>query len=161
MIKNRIKELKMIKFSQLAQNPKNFRKHPKQQADAMSEVLQRIGWADAVLARETDDGLMLIDGHLRKELAPDDEVPVLILDVDESEADVILATHDPLGEMAEVNQSMLDDLIGELSTKGEGEYSIFDAIKTPDEIFAPATIDEQGSIDSVLAKTCPHCGLEL
>ena len=37
----------------------------------MRGVLADIGWADAVLARETPDGLMLIDGHLRAEVAPD------------------------------------------------------------------------------------------
>ena len=37
----------------------------------MRGVLADIGWADAVLARETPDGLMLIDGHLRAEVAPE------------------------------------------------------------------------------------------
>jgi len=30
-------------------------------------MLAKVGYADAVIARETPDGLMLIDGHLRAE----------------------------------------------------------------------------------------------
>ena len=39
---------------------------------------------------------MLVDGHLRAETTPDAIVPVLVLDVDEAEADKILLTLDPL-----------------------------------------------------------------
>ncbi len=53
------------------------------------------------LARETDAGLVLIDGHLRAEIADDQELPVLVLDVSAEEADKILATFDPLTGMAE------------------------------------------------------------
>ena len=47
---------------------------------------------------------MLIDGHLRAETTPDAVVPVLVLDVDEAEADKILLTHDPLAAMATASQ---------------------------------------------------------
>jgi hypothetical protein len=57
--------------------------------------LAEVGYVDALLARDTPDGLMIIDGHLRAETTPDMEVPVLILDVTEEEADKILATFDP------------------------------------------------------------------
>ena len=94
--RDRIRELRRVPASELKANPKNWRTHPEGQAAAMEGVLSEVGWADAVLARETADGLELIDGHLRKEIAPDEMVPVLILDVNESEADKILLTHDPL-----------------------------------------------------------------
>src|SRR5262249_57453474 len=65
-------------------------------------VLREIGYAGALLARVEGDGkLVLIDGHLRAGLTPDDQVPVLILNVSEKEADKILATLDPLTGMAE------------------------------------------------------------
>ena len=41
----------------------------------------------SVTAREIPDGLQLIDGHLRQELMGDAEVPVLVVDVTEEEAD--------------------------------------------------------------------------
>jgi hypothetical protein len=90
-IRDRIKELRRVKASDLLPNPRNWRKHPKAQADALRGVLAEIGFADALLARETDRGLMLIDGHLRAETAPDQDVPVLVLDVDAAEADKLLA----------------------------------------------------------------------
>jgi hypothetical protein len=36
---------------------------------------------------------MLVDGHLRAETITDAEIPVLVLDVNEAEADKILARH--------------------------------------------------------------------
>ena len=50
---------------------------------------------------------MLIDGHLRAETTPDAVVPVLILDVDETEADKILLTHDPIAAMATISEEHL------------------------------------------------------
>jgi len=73
--------------------------------------------ADAVLARELEDGsLMLIDGHLRAETIGEEEVPVLVLDVNEAEADKILATLDPLAAMAEADAAKLDAILREVDT---------------------------------------------
>lgn len=113
-IRDRITELRRVPASELRANPKNWRAHPKEQQAAMSSVLQKIGYADALLARETEDGLLLIDGHLRQDLTPDAIVPVLILDVDEDEADYLLATFDPLGAMAETDKDSLADLLADV-----------------------------------------------
>src|SRR5260221_3407006 len=65
-IRDRIKELRRVPAAQLQPNPKNWRTHPKAQQDALKAILAEVGYADALLARETDTGrLMLIDGHLR------------------------------------------------------------------------------------------------
>src|SRR5437879_4882851 len=75
-IRDRIKELRRVRARDLRPNPKNWRRHPKLQADAMRGVLAEIGYADTLLVRELPDGtLMLIDGHLRAEMTPDVEVP--------------------------------------------------------------------------------------
>jgi len=76
----------MVRASDLVPNPGNWRRHPKAQADALRGLLSEIGYADALLARETPQGLILIDGHLRAELTPDTKVPVLIVDLSEQEA---------------------------------------------------------------------------
>jgi len=57
---------------------------------------------------------MLIDGHLRAEVAPDASVPVLVLDVTQDEADKILATHDPLAAMATTDAGKLADLLQDM-----------------------------------------------
>ena len=118
-IRDRIVELRRVPAGELLPNPRNWRTHPAAQADAMRGVLAEVGFADAVLARQTDAGLMLIDGHLRAEVAPESTVPVLVLDVDEAEADLILATHDPLASMATVDGERLTDLLGDVRTSNE------------------------------------------
>jgi DNA modification methylase len=119
-IRDRIKELRRVPASQLKPNPKNWRTHPQAQQDALRGVLAEVGIADAVLARELPDGsLMLVDGHLRAETITDSEIPVLILDVNEAEADKILATLDPLAAMAEADATKLDDLLREVQTGNE------------------------------------------
>jgi len=110
-IKDRIKELRRVKASELIPNPKNWRTHPVAQQDALKGVLAEVGYADALIARETPDGLMLVDGHLRAETTPDSEVPVLILDINAEEADLMLATLDPLAAMAGRDEERLSELL--------------------------------------------------
>ena len=119
-IRDRIKELRRVKASDLHPNPRNWRTHPKQQLDAIRGILAEVGFAGAELARELPDGsLQLIDGHARAEIAGDAEVPVLVLDVTESEADKILATYDPIGAMAEADAVRLEELLREVQTGNE------------------------------------------
>lgn len=118
-IRDRIKEFRRVKASEILPNPKNWRTHPKAQKEALQGLLAEIGFAGAVLARETPHGLMLIDGHLRTETAVDAEIPVLILDVDEKEANKILATFDPISAMADSDAAALDALLRDIETSNE------------------------------------------
>jgi hypothetical protein len=119
-IRNRVKSLRMVPASDLRPNPKNWRTHPKAQADALRGVLSEIGLADACLARELPDGsLMLIDGHLRAETLGDGDVPVLVLDVNEAEADKLLATLDPLAAMADSDAARFEELLRNVDTGSE------------------------------------------
>jgi hypothetical protein len=111
-IRDRIKELRRVKAKDLIPNPKNWRVHPKAQAAALRGLLSEIGYADALLARELPDGrLQLIDGHLRAETTPNAIVPVLVLNVTDSEADKILLTLDPLAAMAEADTERISRLL--------------------------------------------------
>ena len=141
-IRNRIKELRQVRASELLPNPRNWRRHPAGQADALRGALAEIGYADALIAYETPDGLMLIDGHLRAETTPDMEVPVLVTDLDESEASKLLATLDPLSAMAEadtetlgllresvdINNQALNDMLAEIML-GDTSKRLLDAKK--------------------------------
>jgi ParB-like chromosome segregation protein Spo0J len=125
-IRNRVKELRYVPASQLQPNPKNWRTHPEAQANALRGILAEVGIAGAVLARETPEGgLMLIDGHLRAETLQNTEVPVLVLDVDEAEADKLLASIDPLGAMAEADADKLRELLEEVETASEDLANMF------------------------------------
>ena len=114
-MKDRVKELRRVPASELRANPKNWRRHPPSQEAALRGVLEDIGFADAVIARETDDGLELIDGHLRQEVMGDQVIPVLIVDVTEEEADKMLLTYDPLAMMAEADGKALRELMENLT----------------------------------------------
>jgi hypothetical protein len=114
-MRDRVKELRRVPASELRANPKNWRRHPPAQEAALRGILEDVGFADAMIARETEDGLELIDGHLRQEVMGDQEVPVLIVDVTEEEADKMLLTLDPLAAMAETDNKALRALMDDLT----------------------------------------------
>jgi ParB-like chromosome segregation protein Spo0J len=124
-IRDRIKELRRVKAGRLRPHPKNWRTHPTSQRDAVRGLLAEIGYADALLARELADGsLELIDGHLRAEITPDVEVPVLIVDLDEQEAAKLLALHDPVASLAEPDPDVLADLLEHVETENEAVQTV-------------------------------------
>jgi DNA modification methylase len=120
LIRDRIIELRRVPASELRPNPKNWRTHPEEQANALRGVLSEIGFAGATLARICDDGtLMLIDGHLRAETSGDIPIPVLVLDVNEEEADKLLLTFDPIGAMAGADSEKLRELLDSVETANQ------------------------------------------
>jgi len=120
-VRNRIKELKWVRARELLPNRKNWHRHPKAQLKALRGVLEEIGYADALLARELPDGrLEIVDGHARAETTPDTRVPVLILDVTEEEADKILLTLDPLAAMAESDTHKVNALLATVHSYNPG-----------------------------------------
>lgn len=132
-IRDRIKELRRVRAADLRPNPRNWRIHPSTQQDALRGLLAEVGYADALLARELPDGaLMLIDGHLRAETTPDAVVPVLVLDVDEQEADKILLTLDPLAAMAESSHEQLNQLLADVDTDSASLRSLIDSLARDD-----------------------------
>lgn len=136
-IRDRIKELRRVKASELLPNPKNWRQHPKSQVNALTGVLNQIGYADALIARETPEGLMLIDGHLRTEITPDMKVPVLVVDLTEEEADLMLATFDPLAGMAESDNDLLANLLQSIKTDDENIQTLLQSIGEDYEALPP------------------------
>lgn len=119
-IRDRIVDLRRVRASDLRPNPKNWRKHPASQQNALRGVLAEVGYVDALIARELPDGtLEIVDGHLRAETTPDTEVPVLVVDLSEAEAAKVLATFDPLSAMAEADANLLDELLREVETGSE------------------------------------------
>ena len=113
-MRNRIVDLRTVKASALLADERNWRLHSQAQREALQTMLDTIGVVNAVIARETPDGLVLIDGHLRADMDPNAELPVLIVDLDDEEAGQALASLDPLAAMAQADSVQLDDLIGSL-----------------------------------------------
>ena len=163
-IKDRIKELRRVPANTLIPNPKNWRGHPPSQRAAMRGVLEEIGFADAILVRETPDGLMICDGHLRTDLMGQAEVPVLVLDLDDREADQLLATFDPLGAMASADQEKLLTLLEDTRFNDQAVNAMLEALANGEQYpmpeFLPATLEEQGRLDEKSKVQCPECGHE-
>jgi hypothetical protein len=119
-MKDRILEFRRIPAAQLRANPRNWRTHPPAQRAALRGILAEVGYVDALIARRLPDGSFeLIDGHLRAETTPDGDVPVLVVDLDETEANKVLATLDPLAAMAETDAQQLRRVLCDVSTGDE------------------------------------------
>jgi len=109
---DRIIDFRRVSAVELANHPLNWRKHGEQQRAALSAVLDQIGFAGAIVCREDESGgLVIIDGHLRADVAGGEEVPVLVTDLDADEADHLLAVYDPIGELATIDGERLDSLL--------------------------------------------------
>jgi ParB-like chromosome segregation protein Spo0J len=147
-VKDRVKELRRVRAGDLRPCPGNWRMHPKAQQDALRGLLAEIGFADALLARELPDGtLELIDGHLRAETVPDQEVPVLVLDVSEAEARKLLATLDPLAALATADAQKLEALLAEVETGSESVQALLDGLAREHGL-ATANVDADGNADA-------------
>ena len=149
-IRDRVRELRRVRGADLVPHPRNWRTHPEPQRLALRGVLAEIGYADALLARELADGrLQLIDGHLRAEATPDTLVPVLVLDLNESEAEQLLLTLDPLASLAGTDTAMLDELLASVQFQHEEILAALNATWQPgppegQDFASPPSIGEGG-----------------
>lgn len=111
-IRNRIKGHRRVRAGDLVPHEWNFRVHPHLQRVALQALYEQIGFARSLLAFELPDGrLKLLDGHLRRDVAPDMEVDVEVLDVTEEEARALLLSLDPLAAFAETQDQLHDRLV--------------------------------------------------
>lgn len=69
--RDRVNSLRRVRAGDLIPNPGNWRRHPDAQRRALRALLDDVGYAHALLVRETPAGLELIDGHLRAETTPE------------------------------------------------------------------------------------------
>jgi DNA modification methylase len=129
-VRNRVVEMKWIKAYDLVPNPHNYRLHPQAQVNALRTMLGEIGNADGLIVRQLPDGrYMLIDGHLRAEIMPNEEVPVIVVDLDESEADLLLATFDPMVGMAVADSQRLNELLESVRSDNPNVMALLDTIR--------------------------------
>ena len=124
-IRNRIKGHRRVRAGELVPHEFNFRLHPEGQRAALEALYNEVGFARSLLAYELPDGrLKLIDGHLRRDLDPDMEVDVEVLDVNDEEARALLLSIDPLAALAET-QTQLHDRLLELTPAISPELPFF------------------------------------
>lgn len=162
---NRIVETGEVDPKKLLPNPKNWRKHPDNQAEAMSGILDEIGWIqDVIVNRRTG---RMIDGHLRVEIAIKNKepvVPVSYVDLSEEEEEKAILTFDPLGAMAEADKKLLEELMGSVSSDSEAVNKMMDDLAREEGIlapdFQPIGEDEVPRLDEKKKVVCPDCGCE-
>jgi DNA modification methylase len=152
-IRDRIRGLLSLPSKRIRPNPKNWRTHPAAQRDALRGVLADVGVVDTALVRvvdaaalaalrslpENDDAsfarwaaaykgdYMLVDGHLRVEelQQQNQDIKVLVLDLDEPEAAEVLATLDPIGDLAGMNRDMFLANIADFDTTNAALKTLF------------------------------------
>ena len=161
--RNRIKALEYVDAADLTAHPGNWREHPQAQAEAMRGVLAEVGIAGALLAYRSErqgGALVVIDGHLRKDAAPQ-KWPVLVLDVSDEEADFILATHDPLAAMATADAGALDALLSSVQSGEAAVQAMLEQLAVNAGI-VPPDVDwkeyDESAADDVEWNECPACG---
>jgi len=100
---------------QIMFNPNNWRIHPKAQQEALTGVLEEIGWVQNVIINKHTGHL--VDGHLRVQLADragERTVPVTYVDLSEAEEIAVLATIDPIAQLAATDKEKLDAVLHDI-----------------------------------------------
>lgn len=155
-MRDRVVGFKRIPARQILPNPKNWRRHPREQVSAFRALLSEVGFVGAVIVREVEDGYELIDGHLRVGLLQDETVPALVVDLTDEETDIVLSTYDPLGAMAKVNREKLDALTESLRDEVRKKLENIKEVKLP----TPRDVDISEPPKLRRTVVCPECGAE-
>lgn len=117
-----MEKLKLVymKKSEIKGNPNNWRVHSKKQLGDLKNLIndKDIGWAGALLYNEKTH--LLIDGHARLSImGENDDIPVLVGSWDKDQESKILATLDPLCNMAETDIDMLSLILDDIKDIGD------------------------------------------
>ena len=105
-------------------NPDNWKIHPLLQAEALDDLLSKVGWVgEVVVNKRTSEKWTeaqrnkptLVDGHLRVQQALRRgkvlRVPLVYVDLEPDEERLVLVTMDPIGTMAQTDDEKLGELL--------------------------------------------------
>lgn len=165
-MRNRVVRYELVEASRLKPYEGNNKRHSEKQRAIVGEVLERIGFIQCLVVNQD---YVIIDGHLRADIAKDELVPVLVVDVDDVELDELNSVLDYIANMAEDGAQflaleaaleverlpeVLRDFVGELA----GAHSLL--ADKPDidiEDFSQEldVLPERAELVSI---TCPCCG---
>lgn len=154
---NRITGSGVEATDQLLANPLNWRVHPRHQQEVLESVLDEVGWVQQVIVNQQTGHV--VDGHLRIALAlrrEEQQVPVLYVDLTESEEQLIIATLDPVGALAVADKQQLASLLSSLDTDREDIAHLVQTIAG--QYHLEDLADPQGLAGSLEECTCPLCG---
>ncbi|HRJ76517.1 MAG TPA: hypothetical protein PLX90_10990 [Anaerolineales bacterium] len=171
--RNRIVRYGTVFARDLIANPRNWRTHPRNQAEALVGILDQVGWVqDVIINLRTGEewgeekGLeTMIDGHLRAVTAyhngEETEVPVKYVDLSPEEEALILATLDPITALAGVDKDRLEEILS-IAKSEDGavnkllnDLRAVNGFKIPDVDFEEFTEDIEQEVEY---HVCPACG---
>lgn len=141
----------------LLAHPDNWRDHPEAQAKALTATLDEIGWLRPVIVNTTTGHLL--DGHLRVQEAmkTGQQVPVLYVELTETEEALVLATLDAISGEAETNPHQLKALLKSLPDDLSGGLGpLLDRLRR--EAGAPAQKVREELSKGPREVSCPRCG---
>lgn len=165
---------------QLLANPKNYRRHPGQQRDALRGSLDALGIIDTVIVNRVTGHI--VDGHARVEeylSAGIAAVPVTYVELTPEEEALALLALDPISALAVNDARALNDLLAEVGPQDDaGLQNLLDGLARQAATFQPnlepgigigtvtdedvARAGEHLNPDTAgrdqIRVLCPHCG---
>jgi len=142
--RNRIVGQGVKPASEFVAHPLNWRIHPKAQQDALSGVLEEVGWVQNVI--ESANSGYLLDGLARIALAlregDDTPVPFVAVDVSEQEEAKIIAALDPISAMAAADKQQLDALLREVDTGSTALQEMLAGLAGEHGMYTVPSLDE-------------------
>lgn len=155
--KNRIVSYGTKPADQFQAHPNNPRIHPKAQRTAVKGSLETLGWVKPVI--ELTSGYLL-DGHERvwQALQSDNaEVPYIVVDLSENEANIALASLDFITEMATYDGAAVERLLHDVNTTNASMQQVLaDIAEKAGLITADLDTPQTPSVDRSVQ--CPQCG---
>lgn len=143
LLRDRIRDFRRLDPNTIRPNPRNWRLHPDRQRSALRGLLAEIGIVGAVLVRALEDGtFILIDGHLRAEEVTGQPVPALILDITAEEEAEILATYDPVGDLAETDHAALNALLVGFESQNPAVQELCASLRAVDPTAGQQSLDD-------------------
>jgi hypothetical protein len=166
-LRDRVVEMRRVRSGDLRPHPLNWRVHPEHQSRALGVLLRELGIAGALLSYQAPDGaLVLIDGHLRQGGDPETVWPVIVTDLSEEEARLLLATYDPLAGLATRDDAVMaellaltdQDVLAELLRENDPLADLLGQTQTEEAIPPSEFTEYDETIDT--EHKCPRCGYE-
>lgn len=155
-IRDRIVDLERVRGSDILEHPDQFRFHPRAERDALRGIVEEIGIADVLVAYRSEraaGALVLINGHMRVSEVPDAEWPVVVVDLDDQEADIMIASMDAMSGMGSIGDPGKHAVLLErIKAKAPGLQSMLRVQRARGKI-AELLAQARGDLDSPINET--------
>jgi hypothetical protein len=165
--RDRIVGQEEVDLALLTPHPHNWRTHSELQASSLDGLLANVGTVQTVVWNRATGHVL--DGHLRRELAErrgERRLRVTVVDLTEEEELIVLATFDPMGGMAGVDESVFRDLVAQIELGEQGDWltGLLEAAASTVGVdldgVGPEPPDEftEYGDDIATEHQCPRCG---